>query len=76
MSTETRDCPQCGREMTASGGYMKPVMGDEYYFTYYECEPCAAWYEESIRDVFCGPSVVTLYTIPESEVVRRLAEEP
>ena len=62
--------------MAEGSGYSVERMGDEYTFTYFQCEPCGQWYEESVRDVFCGPEQSMITPISEDEMAVRLETEP
>ena len=44
------------------------VMGDEYYLTYIHCDKCDLYYEETIRDRFCGPHEITLRKISMQDI--------
>ena len=68
-------CLQCDRPMVEVGSKSAKVMGDEYYYTYFQCEPCGHYYEEAFHDRFCGPSEVSLKMISHAEVLRRQAEK-
>ena len=52
-------CGKCGVTLNqCQGSIAILVMGDEYIYSYYRCDPCDEYTAESYRDRFMGGSFI------------------
>jgi hypothetical protein len=59
-------CAKCGRELSGPGSQeclasiSGSIMGDEYTYSYYFCEPCGVYTIEVDHARFCGEESVSV----------------
>ena len=74
MTINEQACPKCNAPMSKGKRYWDEWARNEYTTTYFHCEPCEQWYEETFLDQFCGPDTVTLAPVSKATMEDRLAE--
>ena len=71
---EVRKCPECHGTLVKGKSFADEYAGTEFYTTYFRCEDCKQWHEETFTDRFCGPDIVEIKPVSEAEMDQRLAE--